>query len=77
MSLIQILRFRIMWFRKPKPPESLLEGQNIVHDAIHPVMSNFRRKSSCTSGPVSDVHKIYSPSAPEAVMSSSYDCVDT
>ena len=41
-----------------------------MHDDIHPVTSN-------SSGPVSAVHKIYSPPAPKDVMSSSYDCVDT
>ena len=48
-----------------------------MYDGIHPVTSNSSRKSSCTSSPVSAVHMIYSPSAPKAVMSSSYDCVDT
>ena len=63
--------------KPPKPPESLLEGQNLVYNAIHPVTSNSGRKSSCTSGPVSAVHKISSPSAPKYVVLSSYDCVDT
>ena len=47
-----------------------------MYNDIHPVTFNSRRKYPCTRGLVLTVHKIYSPSAPKVLISSSRECVD-